>query len=105
MIYRDLVHLGEKDRAKDWASRSLIIEPDDPINQFNLACAMAQIGETDQALDLLEACSLTMPAVRINRIKQDPDLIPLHSHPRFKALVASGEVRLAMFQAERADHG
>ena len=96
----DLAYLGENERAKEWASRALIIEPDE--NHYNLACAMAQINETDQALDLLEAYVGKMPAVRINRIKQDPDLIPLHDHPRFQALVARGEARLAAAPSEQA---
>ena len=68
----------------------------------NGAGAMVQMGETDQALHRLEACSLTMPAVRISRIKQDFDLTPLHNQPRFKALVSRGEARLAIFQSEQA---
>jgi adenylate cyclase len=50
-----LAYLGEKERAKEWASRALIIEPDDAMNRYNLACAFAQMDEPDQALDLLES--------------------------------------------------
>jgi hypothetical protein len=46
-----LAYLGEKERARKWAS----IEPDDVMDQYNTACAFAQMGEPDQALDLLES--------------------------------------------------
>jgi adenylate cyclase len=35
-------------------------------------------------------------------IKQDTDLIPLHEHSRYKALIARGEARLAAVQAQEA---
>ena len=97
----DLADLGEKERAKDWALRSLILEPDDMINHYNLACFMAETGETDQALDLLEVYVGKMPPIRINRIKLDADLKSLHDHPRFRAIIARGEARFAEFQGEQ----
>ena len=48
-----LAYLGERDRAKEWASRALILEPDDAVGQYNIACAFAQMGEAEQALDLV----------------------------------------------------
>jgi adenylate cyclase len=92
-------YLGEKERAKEWATRALTVEPDDPLGQYNLACAMAQMSETDQALDLLEACARKMAPARINWIRQDPDLTPLHGEPRYQALVARGEARLRALQS------
>ena len=49
-----LVQLGDRERAKEWISRTLIVEPDDAVTHYNLACSLAQMGETDRALDLLE---------------------------------------------------
>lgn len=98
----DLADFGEKERAKEWAMRSLILEPDDMIDYWNLACAMAAIGETDQALDLLEVYVGRMPPIRINRFKLDPELKSLHNHPRFQAIVARGEARLVESQTEKA---
>lgn len=98
----NLAYLGEKERCKEWASRALTIEPDDPLDHYNIACAMVQMNETDEGLDLLEACAGKMAPVRINWIKQDPDLIPLHGEPRYQALVARGEARLRALQSEQA---
>jgi adenylate cyclase len=97
-----LARLGEKERAKEWASRALIIDPDDAMDHYNLSCALAQMNEPDQAVDALESCLQKMSAEMINWVKQDSDFIPLHGHPRFQALIARGEARLAAVLAEQA---
>ena len=91
-----LAYLGEKERAMEWASRALIIEPDDALDRYNLACAFAQMDEPDQALDLLESSFSyfrTAPP-DFAWIKRDPDLVPLHDHPRYQTLIAREEARL-----------
>ena len=98
-----LAYLGEKERAIEWASRALIIEPDDALDRFNLAAAFAQMGEPDQALDLLESCLRKAPPDDLAWITQDPDLLPLHDHPRYQALIAREEARLAAARAEQVN--
>jgi adenylate cyclase len=95
-----LARLGENERARQWALRAQAIEPDDPMDHYNLGCALAQMNEPGRALDLLEACVSKMSPEFINWVKQDTDLIPLHDHRRYKALIARGEVRLATNQTE-----
>jgi adenylate cyclase len=90
-----LAYLGEKERAKEWASRALTIEPDDPVAFYNVACAFAQMDEPDHALDLLESYVRNAPPRHLALIKRDPDLMPLHSDPRYQALIAREEARLA----------
>jgi len=97
-----LARLGEKDRAKQWAFRAQAIDPDDPTDQYNLACALAQMNEPDRALDTLESCVPRMSAEYVIWLKQDTDLIPLREHPRFETLVARREARLAAARAEQA---
>src|SRR5262245_4994178 len=48
-----LIHVGEKERAKEWISRTLIIEPDDALVHYNLACDFALMNELDPSLELL----------------------------------------------------
>jgi adenylate cyclase len=45
---------------------------------------------------LLESCAPKLSPEWINWIKQDSDLIPLHDHPRYRALLARGEARLGV---------
>ncbi|CDM61316.1 adenylate cyclase 3 (plasmid) [Rhizobium favelukesii] len=48
-----LAYLGERDRAKEWAARTLAIDPDDLNGMYNIACAYLHMGEHEAALDLL----------------------------------------------------
>ncbi|ACP22940.1 hypothetical protein NGR_b14890 (plasmid) [Sinorhizobium fredii NGR234] len=83
-----LAYLGEFERAKEWISRaSVVMDPDDTLDRYNLACASARMGESDQALDLLETCVSRMPPEFIDWMKSDSDLAPLHRDPRFQALI------------------
>jgi adenylate cyclase len=97
-----LAYLGMTDRAEQWALRTLATDPDDPWILYNLAGALARIGQSDQALDALESCIPKLSPEHINWVIIDTDLIPLHGHPRYQALVARGEARLAAALAERA---
>jgi adenylate cyclase len=97
-----LVQLGDKEKAKEWTSRTLIIEPDDPTIHFNLACGLAQIGETDRALDVLELGARKASPAFINFVKYDSDLIPLRAHPRYLALIAREEARAPVAQDKQS---
>jgi adenylate cyclase len=80
--------LGETDRAKEWATRALAIDPDDVLTQYNVACVYSELGETEEALNLLE--SLLPNAgheLRRGWIKHDSSLDPLRSHARFQKIL------------------
>src|SRR5262249_456554 len=87
-----LVQLGQTDRAREWIARTLIVEPDDVVIRFNLACSLTQMGETDEALDLLESSVSRMAAIR-DWFRTATDLAPLDGDPRYQALVAGGAAR------------
>jgi adenylate cyclase len=91
-----LVALGEKERALDWIERALLLAPRDDMNlRYNLACTMAALGKADRALDLLEAVVVKMQAESLSWIKIDTTLDNIREHPRFKAMIAAAEARLA----------
>ena len=99
-----LVQLGDRERAKEWVATALIVEPNDAVNHFNLACSLAQMGDTDSALDLLETAASKMSALAVvSWIKNDSDLAPLRGHPRFQALLAREEARSAAAQSEQSN--
>src|SRR5205085_1682913 len=83
-----LVALGEKERAREWASRALSIDPDDVLTQYNVACVYSLMGDIEQAFDLLERL---LPSagqeLRRGGIKYDSDLDPLRSHPRYQKIL------------------
>jgi adenylate cyclase len=96
-----LGYLGESEHARVWARRAMAIDPDDPLDRYNLCCTWARINERDLAFDLLEACAPKLSPEWINWIKHDSDLIPLRDHPRYLALIARGEARLRAFQSDQ----
>jgi tetratricopeptide (TPR) repeat protein len=54
---------------------------------YNLACAEAQLGETDAALEHLRAALRERPSLAEDA-RQDADLEPLRGDPRFAEIVA-----------------
>ncbi len=83
-----LVTLGERERAREWASRALSIDPDDVMTQYNVACVHSLLGDIEQAFDLLERL-LPNAGQELKRgwIKHDSDLDPLRSHPRYQKVL------------------
>ena len=91
-----LVALGEKERAREWIERALLLAPPDDISlRYNLACEMAADGDADRALDLLEAVVPRLQRESIAWIGIDTSLDNVREHPRFRAMIAAAEARLA----------
>ncbi len=82
-----LAHLGERDRAREWAARTLAIDPDDLLAQYNIACVYSQLGDLDLAIDLLEKVLPDRSSKQILWFKNDSDLDPIRSHPRYQKLL------------------
>src|SRR5882757_5007902 len=83
-----LVTVGDKDRAREWASRALSIDPDDILTQYNVACVYSLLGDIERAFDLLER---VLPhaghELKHGWIKHDSDLDPLRKHPRYQKIL------------------
>ncbi len=90
-----LCALGEAERAKDLAKRAMLLDPDNLTMLYNFGCAFTELGQLDVALDLLGPVFERDAAETINWAKVDPDLDPLREDPRFKAMMALADARLA----------
>ena len=91
-----LAALGEVERAKERMNRALLIDPDNLNMRYNFACVLLiHLNDIDAALDLLGPVLEKVAIGGLNHAKVDPDFVVLHDNPRFKAMIAAAEARVA----------
>ena len=96
-----LIMLGEVDRAKDWLQRALLLDPDNLMVRYNVACSLTfRNSDLEGALDLLGPYfeRIESPG-NILHAEIDPDMDPLREHPRFVEMIVSAKQRLGMSEA------
>ncbi len=81
-----LVVLGYNDRALDWLSKALTLDPDDPLVLYNAGCIYALLNLKEEALNCLEL-SVKAGMSHWNWYENDSDLDSIRDHPRLKALL------------------
>jgi adenylate cyclase len=90
-----LADLGEKDRAREWATRARLVEPEAVNLQYNLSCAMASLGETNLALEALEGIASKLSPGMVSWLEADTDLDPIRGEPRFSSMIENVKARFA----------
>jgi adenylate cyclase len=91
-----LAALGEAGRARDLMDRALLIDPNNAKMRYNFACgASAFLHDNDLAVELLTPVFEVSSAAELAHAKIDPDFTSLRDDPRFIALIAAAEARLA----------
>jgi adenylate cyclase len=95
-----LAALGEGDRARDWVRRALLMDPDNQVMRYNLACALSvHLHDLDGAIELLGPYFAVMSdRSYVALARTDPDLGPLRDDPRLAAMLADADARLAAKQ-------
>jgi len=95
-MFSCLLYLGQTDRAKEWAKRAVLIDPDNMIMRYNLACDLVvNLGDAEMALDMLRPYCSRTGREQLEWLKMDPDLDKLRPDPRFTAMIGKAEQRLA----------
>ena len=103
-VFSCLLVLGEGDRAKEWARRATLIDPDNTTMRYNMACDLVVTsGDLDGALELLGPVFRKTGREHLEWLKSDPDLDLIRQDPRFVAMLGEAEMRLATALA-RAEH-
>src|SRR5258708_39139553 len=77
--------------------RALLIDPDIVTMRYNFACDLAtSLGDPDAALDRLgPVLERDSGHSLLSDLTTDPDLAGLRDGPRFQAMIAAAEARLA----------
>src|SRR5204862_5880000 len=82
-----LAELGQRERAKDWMGRALLIDPENLPMRYNFVCTLAdRLNDKEAALEMLGPALAKMSAALLNHAKIDPDLDCIRKDPRFKAM-------------------
>jgi hypothetical protein len=64
--------------------------------RYNFACCLVKyLNDPDAALDVLEPAMASMARAYIDYARTDPDFDPVRRHPRFQAMLAQADARLA----------
>jgi tetratricopeptide (TPR) repeat protein len=79
---------GKHEEAKRLLIAALDVYDDRGVLLYNLACAEAQLGETDAALEHLRAAVGERPSFARDAL-DDADLEPLRDDPRFREIVSA----------------
>jgi adenylate cyclase len=91
-----LAALGESERAKARMERALLIDPDNWLMRYNFACILSVgLNNADAALEALAPLLETISDSFLDYLEADPDLALLHDDPRFGAMIAAAQARLA----------
>jgi len=93
-LVSSLADLGEADRAREWARRAMLFDPDNLRLHYNLACGLAGVHDADAALDLLINVIPRVNGGWLSWIEIDNSLDPIRDDPRFVALMEAARTRI-----------
>jgi adenylate cyclase len=89
-----LAALGEVDRAKEWAERAVLLDPENLNLRYNIACTLvSMLDDSEGALDILEPLFERMKIEAVHWARTDPDFDPIREHPRFKRMLEKAAAR------------
>ena len=92
--------LGEKDRAREWIERAMLIDPDNLNMRYNFACVLASyVGDKEEALRLLDGTLALAGPTPLKIAETDPDLDCLRDDPRFQKFMARERKRHGLDEA------
>jgi adenylate cyclase len=91
-----LAALGHSERAKARMERALLIDPENFNMRYNFGCALCTfLADKEAALEMLAPVFVRATDSFLPYAKADPDLELLRDDPRFQAMIADAEARLA----------
>src|SRR5688572_15027489 len=90
-----LAKLGSVERAREWAERAVLLDPDNMNMRYNIACSViTDLKDPETALTMLEPYLARIGLEGFLWLKSDPDIDALRANPRYLEMVAAAEKRL-----------
>jgi adenylate cyclase len=94
-MFSTLLTLGQADRAKEWARRAVLMDPENLGMRYNLACDLiVSARDFDMALEMLRPVCRSGGREQLAWLRSDPDMDPLRDDPRFRSMIEEAERRL-----------
>ncbi len=78
--------LGDNEKALEWCDKAMILAPDDPATLYNAGCLFCLMGAYDKCFECFEK-AFDNGFAHKEWMENDPDLQPIRSDPRYKALI------------------
>ena len=90
-----LAVLGEADGVRELVTRALLLDPDNDLMKIRLVRALALLHDSEAALSVLDSLLTRPRSGLMSAVATLPDLEFIRHDPRFKAMLAAAEARLA----------
>jgi adenylate cyclase len=95
-MFTALLTVGENERAREWARRAVLMDPENLGMRYNISCDLiVNLKDYDLAVELLVPVIRSCGREQLEWLKSDPDMDPIRSDSRFQSMVADAERRLA----------
>lgn len=89
--------LGDVEKVIEWRDRALLVDPDNLIMRYNIACTfLVDLDRLDEALDMLEDFFARIGPESLQHCEVDPDMEKVRDHPRFKKMMADAIARTSV---------
>ncbi|WP_265530306.1 TIR domain-containing protein [Sphingomicrobium marinum] len=89
-----LAAIGDNARAKQWIERALLIDPDNVMMRYNLACTLVcEMDDNDKAIEVLEPFFAKIARESLIHCEVDPDMDKIRDDPRFQKMLAEAKER------------
>jgi adenylate cyclase len=93
--------LGDEERAREWISRALLVDPENLTMRYTFACVLVtHLEDKDGALKMLETTLAMAGAPLVGIADTDTDLDSIRDDPRFQKMLASAKKRLGLVDPE-----
>jgi adenylate cyclase len=87
--------VGEIDRAREWITRALMLDPDNMYMRYNLAWpVLAFFEDKEEALQLLEPALARGGKTLLSLAEADRNLDALRGDPRFQRMLQEAKVQV-----------